>query len=92
VQDLTEAISKIFANRSTELPSKIGALINELKHDPPKEKQWVGFKRKNKLNNAPDEFNKVLDDISSFLSLPVKAIKVRHPCESRWNAPGPWVG
>jgi len=88
---LAEAITKTFTNRNTELPSKIGTLIHELKHDPSKEKQWVGFKRKNKLNNAPDEFSIVLDDISSFLSLPVKAIKVRNPCESRWNAPGPWV-
>jgi len=88
---LSEAISKTFANRNTALPSKIDTLVQELKNDPSKEKQWAGFIRRNRLDNAPDKISIVLDDISSFLSLPVKVLKKGQSCKSRWNAPGPWV-
>jgi len=88
---LAEAISKTFTKRNTAIPSKISSLIHELKNDLSKKKQWAGFIRKNKLNNAPDELSIVLDDISSFLSLPIKVINERHPCKYRWNASVSWI-
>jgi predicted nucleotidyltransferase component of viral defense system len=88
---LVEAISKTFKRRHTSLPADLSTLIQKLESDTSKGKQWVGFIRKNRLNNAPGELSKVLDDIYLFLSKPVEALKEGLDCPYRWNAPGPWI-
>ena len=71
---LSEAISKTFNKRRTELPSNIDEFIRGLKSDPAKDRQWKGFIRKNKLEDAPSTLDDVLDAILSFLSSPVKKL------------------
>ena len=88
---LSEAISKTFNKRRTELPSNIDEFIRGLKSDPAKDRQWKGFIRKNKLEDAPSTLDDVLDAILSFLSSPVKKLTEGQAWKSEWKKSGPWT-
>ena len=88
---LTEAISKTFTNRKTKLPSDINVFLHTLLGDPLKERQWNGFIRSNRLEDAPHDFKTVINEISNFLVSPVKCIIRGTTCNAMWKFPNAWI-
>lgn len=88
---MTEAISKTFTNRKTKLPSDIDVFLHTLLGDPLKERQWNGFIRSNRLEDAPHDFKTVINEISNFLVSPVKCIIRGTTYNSMWKVPDTWV-
>ena len=85
--DLTEAVTKTFAQRSTSIPDEIPlAFTAEFSSDAQKIEQWSAFIRKGRLQ--PVELSVLLNRISDFL-LPVLRKQVTDqfwtPSE-QWNA------
>jgi hypothetical protein len=88
---LRKAIGRTFKNRHTHIPSGIEPAVQALKNEELKQRQWTGFLKRNRLDNAPSKFGTVLDDIADFLSLPLKSLgSDTHPT-AKWKAPGPWT-
>ncbi|MCP5534783.1 MAG: nucleotidyl transferase AbiEii/AbiGii toxin family protein [Akkermansiaceae bacterium] len=82
---LTEAITKTFARRDTEIPQNTPlALTAEFSSDAQKQIQWQAFLRKAQLTATP--LDNIIANLSNFL-LPVIKKEV---CNHHWNLLGGW--
>ncbi len=89
---LSLAIDRTFRNRHTDIPSGIEPAVQALKNEELKQRQWTGFLKRNRLENAPSIFGTVLDDIAVFISLPLKSLGSNTRHAAKWKALGPWSG
>ena len=89
--DLSSAILKTFSNRGTELPLAFKANMVDVARDSPKEPQWRGFIRNNRLEDAPESFEQVVEAIIEFLEPVIDALKKEQTFNATWRALGSWV-
>lgn len=87
---LASAIEKTFAHRGTAIPANPTAFTAEFASDSTKAKQWQGFLRKSRLQDAPMELKVVVDQIASFLSPLAAALNAGKSFNRTWRHPGPW--
>lgn len=87
---LAQAITKTFANRGTPIAQQPVALTPMFTEDAAKRSQWQGFRKKSRLEDAPEELRDVGEALGVFL-LPLAVTLERSlPFEQVWKAPGPW--
>jgi hypothetical protein len=87
---LTTAIGKTFKNRKTSIPMETLALSSAFADDPAKQTQWIGFLRKARLQNAPENLHEVVDALRVFLLPVAAAARDATDFTRTWIAPGPW--
>lgn len=87
----SEAISKTFSTRGTNIQAKPIALARPFGEDPEKAAQWRGFIRKNRLKDVPQNFAEVITAIAAFLTPIAERIAAGRVFKATWKAPGPWV-
>lgn len=88
---LGAAIAQTFSNRKTEVPPGPPALTRSLAQEPTKQKQWQGFLRKSRIENAPGDFRDVIDAIAAFLEPVVGALAAGRPSPGAWTPSGHWA-
>jgi predicted nucleotidyltransferase component of viral defense system len=89
-QTQASAIKETFRNRGTELPAQPVALITAFAQDTAKQSQWRGFRRRNLVEDSPENLMEVVDFISTFLGPVIEAIVLGQPFNGIWKHPGPW--
>jgi predicted nucleotidyltransferase component of viral defense system len=87
---LTTAIKETFAIRGTEIPSEPTPLTATFASDDTKAKQWQGFLRKSRLTGVPEDFKKIIEDVSTFLRPVANSLSTGQTFRYVWKAPGPW--
>jgi hypothetical protein len=87
---LQKAVKATFSTRSTDIPSVPVAFMPDFSGDPIKDVQWKAFIRKNRLLNIPKDFQKIVEDVATFLGPIVENLASNRPFKSSWKALGPW--
>ena len=90
-QVLARAIRETFSTRNTEIPVRPVALTTEFAQDGSKTTQWRGFLRKSRIE-GPHELSQVVESLRAFLGPLAEALADGFEFESKWKAPGPWIG
>jgi predicted nucleotidyltransferase component of viral defense system len=72
---LKKAIESTFRKRKTSIPDNPLIFRLEFHRDKEKQKQWIAFLRKSRLNDVNKEFNEIMKRITSFLKPIVDSIK-----------------
>jgi hypothetical protein len=89
-ETLIEAIEKTFEKRNTPLTSEPTIFNSTFMKDHTKQAQWLGFKKKTKLTDAPTSFEDVAGGIKMFLQPIVVSMINKQTFRFFWAAPGPW--
>ena len=89
-QTLASAVKETFRNRETEIPTHPDALMAAFAQDADKQSQWLGFRRRNLLEDSPENLLDVVDCISTFLAPVMEAIVLGKTFGGVWKHPGPW--
>lgn len=89
-ETLASAIKETFRNRRTEIPSRPVALMTAFAQDTDKQSQWRGFRRRNLLEDSPENLAEVVAYISIFLGPVTQAIRLGRAFRGTWKDPGPW--
>ncbi|MFH1115479.1 MAG: nucleotidyl transferase AbiEii/AbiGii toxin family protein [Pseudomonadota bacterium] len=89
-QTMAAAIKETFRNRGTEIPSDPVALMMAFGQDTAKQSQWRGFRRRNLLEDAPENLMEVVDSISAFLGPVTEAVALGKTFSEIRKYPGPW--
>jgi len=89
-QTLASAIEETFRNRKTEIPTPPDAIMAAFAQDADKQSQWRGFRRRNLLEDSPENLMEVVDFISTFLGPVTEAIVLGKTFSGVWKHPGPW--
>jgi Nucleotidyl transferase AbiEii toxin, Type IV TA system len=87
---LTSAIKETFRNRGTEIPAQPRALMTALAQDTTKQSQWRGFRRRNLLEDSPENLTDLVGFIFIFLGPVTEAMVLGKPFNGIWKHPGPW--
>ncbi len=87
---LAAAVRETFARRDHEVAFRPVALTEEFATDTTKAAQWRGFLRKNRLEDAPSELVKVVEEIAAFLGPVAEALHEERMFGGLWRSPGPW--
>lgn len=87
---LAQAIRTTFSTRRTEVSADPTAFSEEFAGDRTKSTQWQALLRKNRILEAPANFEAVLAAVAKFLKPPAESIVRDQPFQARWKAPGPW--
>ncbi len=87
---LQTAIRKTFEKRGTTISSAPIVFLPEFSAEPTKHSQWRAFIRKNRLLETPEDFQKTVDHIASFLGPIVDHLTDNKTFLSLWKASGPW--
>jgi len=66
------------------------ALMTAFAQDTAKQSQWRGFRRRNLLDDTPENLLDVVDCISTFLAPVMEAIVLGKTFSGVWKHPGPW--
>jgi hypothetical protein len=85
---LSEAIKKTFFNRKTPIPISLRVFDTFIKEDTNKQVQWRAFLKKAKLTEAPELFEKIIEEIRTFLEPVITHLGEK---QGTWKAPGPWI-
>jgi hypothetical protein len=81
---------KTFEKRKTPLTSEPTIFNSTFMKDHTKQAQWLGFKKKTKLTDAPTSFEDVAGCIKMFLQPIVVSMINKQTFRFFWAAPGPW--
>jgi len=84
------AIKKTFSNRRTDISTKPIAFTESFASDSERQRQWAAFLRRSRLDNAPGNFQQVIETISVFLLPITTALSEGKPFKATWVTPGPW--
>jgi hypothetical protein len=87
---MQQAIMTTFAKRGTAIPSVPTAFTPEFTAEPTKNAQWRAFIRKNRLTNTPEDFQKAVSDIVTFLGPIAEHCANNQTFQGSWKSPGPW--
>lgn len=88
---LCQALSATFSRRETPLPSDIPlALREEFAGDSQKQRQWLAFVGKGRLNVDGLTLPQVTRQLEIFLLPPAHAIARKQVFDLWWSAGGPW--
>jgi predicted nucleotidyltransferase component of viral defense system len=91
-QTLSEAIVKTFLTRHTVMPPVPIAFTPAFAQDVMKAAQWKAFLRKNRMVDTPENFEEIIQTISTFLMPIVESIVQHQSAPTIWKSPGPWQG
>src|SRR5262245_63709246 len=87
---LSNAITRTFAHRKTQILAAPTALTPVFADDAQKQTQWRAFLRKTRLTDAPSALADVIVVLAAFLIPMAEAIVNGQPFNQTWNARGPW--
>ena len=88
---LAEAMRRTFERRRTSLPTAPPlALTKEFAGDAMKERQWIAFTRKGRLQVSNLTLDEVITRIRPFLMEPVQALTEDKNFDLEWPQRGPW--
>ena len=87
---LSQAVSTTFAHRGTPLPAKPVPLSSDMAQNVQKQQQWTAFINRSRLEDVPEGYHNIIEEISTFLQPIVQAIVTGSQHEKYWLAPGPW--
>lgn len=88
---LSESISKTFAHRGTSVLSTPMCLSSSFSRDAAKQAQWRAFRRKSRLQEAPEQLEDLVDAIEPFLGPITRELAAGSSFAGAWKAPGPWI-
>jgi predicted nucleotidyltransferase component of viral defense system len=91
-QTLSEAIVKTFLTRHTVMPPVPIAFTPAFAQYVMKAAQWKAFLRKNRMVDTPENFEEIIQTISTFLMPIVESIVQHQSAPTIWKSPGPWQG
>ena len=83
---LKKAIESTFHRRKTSIPDNPLIFRLEFHRDEEKQKQWSAFLRKSRLHDINQEFNEIMERITSFLKPIVDSIKDKNKEKKIWDA------
>ena len=83
---LKKAIESTFHRRKTSIPDDPLIFRLEFHSDEGKQVQWVAFLRKSRLYDVNQEFNEIMERITSFLKPTVESIKAKNNENKTWDA------
>jgi len=83
--NLGQAVKKTFKRRATQLDNKSLIFRPQFRNDKGRQKQWLAFLRKSRLDNAPNDFRKVMKRITVFLKPMTIAIINDTETGKMWN-------
>jgi Nucleotidyl transferase AbiEii toxin, Type IV TA system len=90
-ETLRAAIAATFETRGTAIPLEAAAFTAEFADSGEKQAQWVSFRTKSRLQEAPEDFREVMGQIGRFLAPVVHALAVETSFNLNWRPPGPWA-
>lgn len=90
-ETLAAAIAATFAARGTAIPSEATALSPGFANKREKQAQWASFRRKSRLEEAPESFADVVGQIASFATPVLGALTDGGSFRLNWAHPGPWA-
>jgi len=88
--ELQAAISATFLRRGTPLLNEPQVFAPDFALDASKRAQWVGFLKRMRPSQAPEEFTGVVDFIRGFLQPANAALAGNTMFNLDWKHPGPW--
>jgi predicted nucleotidyltransferase component of viral defense system len=88
---LSEAISKTFVHRGTQIQLHPEGWSARFIEDPRKIAQWRAFCRNTGLKQAPTDFGDVVHGVAGFLTPVAHALVEHRAFKDRWQPPGPWA-
>ena len=83
---LKKAIESTFHRRTTPMPGNPLVFRQEFHRDEGRQKQWLAFLRKSRLQNVSQEFNEIMKRITTFLEPIVHSIKAKSRINKSWIA------
>jgi len=89
-EHLGDAIRATFSRRSTDLTSTPQAFSDDYASNPDKQAQWSAYRRKGRLNEAPEEFPVMMATIVGFLQPVLTELTAGGTPLGRWPPGGPW--
>ncbi len=87
---LSNAITRTFSHRKTQILAAPMALTPAFADDTQKQTQWRAFLRKTHLTEVPTALPDVITVLASLLLPIAHAIVKSHEFNQTWKAPGPW--
>jgi len=91
-ETLAAAIAATFEARKTAVPSEVAAFGSEFGDSIEKQAQWTSFRRKSRLEEAPESLGEVTRRIAGFLTPLVRSLATGASFQLNWRPPGPWDG
>jgi hypothetical protein len=89
---LTAAIAATFARRNTKIqPQTPMSLTAEFYENTDKQKQWIGFVKKNKLSQQLPELKTVCERLNKFLMPPYEAARTKESFAMSWTPQQGWL-
>jgi len=88
---LGDAIRATFSRRSTGLTSTPHAFSDDYASNPDKQAQWSAYRRKGRLDEAPEEFPVMMASIVDFLRPVLAELVAGGTPAGRWAPSGPWT-
>lgn len=88
---LAEAIKRTCSQRETPIVERPVGLSSEFAQDEARRTQWKAFRRKSKLDQAPEALGPLVEDVALFLGPIAKALSQGREFEHAWDPPGPWT-
>lgn len=88
---LAAAINATFEARGTAMPSEVTAFSAAFADSPEKQTQWASFRRKSRLEEAPESFAEIVGQIASFVAPVLGTLADGRPFQVNWMHPGPWA-
>lgn len=88
---LTTAIMETFSRRDTQLSPEAIPLTFAFAQDPKKAIQWRAFRKRSRLEFAPESFEDLMKAVTGFLKPVAVGVSAGRPFKGHWSAPGPWL-
>jgi predicted nucleotidyltransferase component of viral defense system len=91
-ETLRAALAATFSRRETAIPTPLPlALTSEFSADAQKRRQWDAFVRRNRLSDAPQSLDQIVEKIAEFLGPVLQAVAADRPWRRHWTPNGPWT-
>ena len=87
---LQEAIVATCTRRKTTIRSNAEIFSNDFSDRPEKKAQWSAFANKGMIEDAPQDFVKVMSDLKKFLFPIARATERKESFQAIWTQGGPW--
>lgn len=88
---LASAIQKTCERRETEIPVEPIALTVAFADDAGRQTQWAAYRRKSRLEQAPEDLREVVQAVASFLSPIAHTLGSGQQFAGTWQPAGPWT-
>lgn len=87
---LAKAIKKTCRHRDTPIVERPGGLSAEFAAEVARRTQWTAFRRKSKLDHAPETLAILVEEVANFLGPISHALRQDGDFQHIWDPPGPW--